>query len=74
MRQMPLSRSAFLSFLLWTMLTACLLPAFASPVAGLTVTVDPSAVTIPIGSVVQITATVTGTKSSKNRGVLWTDN
>lgn len=75
MRQMPPSRSAFLSFLLsWTMLTACLLPAFASPVAGLTVTVDPSAVTIPIGSVVQITATVTGTKSSKNLGVAWTVN
>lgn len=56
------------------MLTACLLPAFASPVAGLTVTVDPSAVTIPVGSVVQITATVTGTKSGKNLGVAWTVN
>lgn len=75
MCQMPLSRSAFLSFLLsWTMLTACLVPAFASPIAGLTVTVDPSAVTIPAGSVVQITATVTGTKSSKNLGVAWTVN
>lgn len=75
MRQMPLSRSAFLSFFLsWTLLTACLLPGFASPVDGLTVTVDPSAVTIPVGSVVQITATVTGTKSGKNLGVVWTVN
>src|ERR1700704_3571950 len=50
------------------------LPALAYPVAGLTVTVDPVAVTIPVGSVVQITATVTGTKSGKNLAVVWSVN
>lgn len=75
MRQMPLSRYALLSARLsGIVLIACLLPAFASPVAGLTVTVDPVAVTIPAGSVVQITATVTGTKSSKNLAVVWSVN
>ena len=78
MRQTLRSRSAFLSFLLscllsWTVLTAGL-PALGSPVAGLTVTVDPVAVTVPVGGVVQITATVTGTKSGKNLGVVWSVN
>jgi uncharacterized protein (DUF1800 family) len=74
-RQIPLSRYAFGSALLsGVVLIACLLPAFASPVAGLTVRVDPVAVTIPVGSVVQITATVTGTKSGKNLAVVWSVN
>jgi uncharacterized protein (DUF1800 family) len=55
-------------------LIACLLPAFASPVTGLTVTVDPVAVTIPVGGVVQITATVTGTKNINNCAVVWSVN
>lgn len=75
MRQTPLFRYALLSAVMsGTLLTACLLPAFASPVAGLTVSVDPAAITIPVGSVVQITATVTGTKSGKNLAVVWSVN
>jgi len=74
-RQTPLFRYALLSAVMsGTLLTACLLPAFASPVAGLTVSVDPAAITIPVGSVVQITATVTGTKSGKNLAVVWSVN
>lgn len=70
-----ISRYPLLNALLsGVVLIACLLPAFASPVIGLTVTVDPVAVTIPVGSVVQITATVTGTKSSKNLTVVWSVN
>lgn len=67
MRQMPLSRYA----LPCVVLIACLLPAFASPVAGVTVTVDPMAVTIPVSSVRQITAKVTG---AINTSVTWSVN
>jgi uncharacterized protein (DUF1800 family) len=68
---MSLSRYGLLSCIV---LIACLHPAFASPVTGLTVTVDPVAVTIPVGGVVQITATVTGTKNVNNRAVVWSVN
>jgi len=55
-RQIPLSRYAFGSALCPGRADSLPVPAFASPVAGLTVRVDPVAVTIPVGSVVQITA------------------
>jgi uncharacterized protein (DUF1800 family) len=63
---MSLSRT-FLS--LWVVLIACSLSAFAATQAGVTVTVDPTSVTIPVGGVKQITAKVTG---SANTTVSWT--
>lgn len=63
---MSLSRT-FLS--LWVVLIACSLSAFAATQAGVTVTVDPTSVTIPVGGVKQITAKVTG---SANTTLSWT--
>ena len=63
---MSLSRT-FLS--LWVVLIACSLSAFAATQAGVTVTVDPTSVTIPVSGVKQITAKVTG---SANTAVTWT--
>ena len=63
---MSLSRT-FLS--LWVVLIACSLSAFAATQAGVTVTVDPTSVTIPVSGVKQITAKVTG---SANTTVSWT--
>lgn len=67
MRQ-SLSRFALVLSL---MLIAGSLPATASPVAGVAVTVDPMAVTIPVASVRQITARVIGTPKTQ---VTWSVN
>jgi hypothetical protein len=71
-RQKPLSRyilSPALSACI--VLIACLTPAFASATAGVTVSVDPAAVTIPVSSVRQITAKVIG---AANTNVTWSVN
>ena len=66
----PLSLSRF-TLSLFLMFTACSLPAFASPGAGVSVIVDPKAVTLPVGSVKQMTAKVSGTI---NVAVTWLVN
>jgi uncharacterized protein (DUF1800 family) len=63
---MSLSRT-FLS--LWLILVACSLSAFAAAAAGVTVTVDPTSLTVPAGGVRQITAKVNGAADTT---VKWT--
>jgi uncharacterized protein (DUF1800 family) len=67
-RQLPFSRFA-LSLLL--VLIACWPPTYGYPGAGVTVTVDPLSVTVPVGGTRQLTTQVIG---AKNTAVTWSVN